>query len=288
MKVDLESRYGPMMFLENDPYIGRSLDFYHEANFHEVEFLRKLLEPDDVVIDVGANFGTITIPLAQHVKDGYVVAVEAQPFLFNCLCGNVALNHLINVQPMNRAAADVSGRPFFMPTLTYHEDDFNFGGFGLTAKLGEEKNGRVYSKPVSSITIDDMRLSRVKLIKIDVEGMETEVLRGAQDTIKRCKPYLYVELSNYCERILAFLHETGYEAMMHNPPLFNEGNKAGKSENILVNEHGALESGNVFCFPGEDWPSLREAKAVLSDSWFVSFEQCEERVRQAREDIYGE
>jgi FkbM family methyltransferase len=277
-----------MMFLENDPYIGRSLDVYQEANFFEVEFLKKLLAPDDVVIDVGANFGTITVPLAQTVPEGYVVAVEAQPFLFNCLCGNVALNHLTNVQPMNRAAASVSGKPFFMPTLTYKEEGFNYGGFGLTEQLGEEKNGRVYSKPVSSITIDDMRLSRVKLIKIDVEGMESEVLVGAQSTIERCKPYLYVELAYHCEHILDLINQAGYEAMMHVPPLFNPDNKAGKDENILVNDHGPMVSGNIFCFRKEDWPTLREAKAVISDSCFVSFEQCDEKIKQAREEIYGE
>jgi len=200
-----------------------------------------------VVVDAGANIGAITVPLAKAVPEGYVVAVEAQSFLYNCLCGNLALNYLTNVQPMNRAAAATSGRWFFMPTLAYQEKGLNFGGFGAKPELGED-NGLVYNNSVSSICIDDMRLEKVKLIKIDVEGMEAEVLEGAKDTIRRCKPYVYLEMFDYCEHIVNFFREIGYNGIQHSPPLFNGENRAGKTENVFVNEHGPLTSVNVLFY----------------------------------------
>ena len=91
MKVN-KTRNGEMMFMENDLQIGQSLTKYGEANYFKTEFLKKLVSEKDVVVDVGANIGSVTIPLAQAVPEGYVLALEPHTFSYFMLCGNIALN----------------------------------------------------------------------------------------------------------------------------------------------------------------------------------------------------
>jgi hypothetical protein len=66
-------RHGVMAYLPNDLYIGRSLDLYGEFSEHELNLLKRIVKKGDVVVDVGANIGALTIPLAQIVApDGKV------------------------------------------------------------------------------------------------------------------------------------------------------------------------------------------------------------------------
>ena len=91
-------RYGPMLYLANDLYVGRSLDRYGEWSEAEMELLRQVVRPGNVVLDIGANVGTHTIFLAQTVgPEGAVLAFEPQRMVFQILCANVALNGLPNV-----------------------------------------------------------------------------------------------------------------------------------------------------------------------------------------------
>jgi hypothetical protein len=90
-------RHGTMMYLRNDVYIGRSLNDYGEYSEAEVDLFRQFLTPGDVALDVGANIGAHTIPMAQIVgPSGSVYAFEPQRIVFQILCGNVALNELGN------------------------------------------------------------------------------------------------------------------------------------------------------------------------------------------------
>lgn len=240
-----DCRYGPMMYLLNDRFIGRSLHAYGEAHYHEVEFLKKLVVAGDVVVDAGANIGVVTCPLAQSLgSEGYVVAVEAQPFIYNMLCGNLALNSLHNVQPLNRALAHTSNLQAYMPGIDYTAED-NFGGVSLSPTRIDSRG-----KSVPTLAIDDLRLFKPKLLKIDVEGMEVQVLRGAVDTIRRAKPYLYVEFLGDEEGILEFLKEIDYDWKVHQPFMYNEDNFLHNPVDMFMNEHGVhLASLDLICWP---------------------------------------
>jgi FkbM family methyltransferase len=273
-----ECRYGRMMYLDNDTYIGRSLDEYGESHFHEVQLLKQVVSKGDTVIDVGANMGVVTVPLAQAVgPKGYVVSIEAQPFLFNVLCGNLALNELHQVQPSNRIASHNSGSVAYMPEVDY-KTDLSFGSlFASPQATGQ-------CRPISTVSIDDMGLTP-RLIKIDVEGMEYPVLYGAKKTIERCKPILFVELLDDYERIIEFIKSVGYDFKLHEPPLFNENNFAHNDKNVFINDRGdPIVSIDIICWH-KDTP-LNVGGPFLYDLANSPFER-HDPLKGLKEKFYG-
>lgn len=118
MKVK-DCRYGPMIYLENDVFIGGAIEAYGEHHVTELELLLEVVEEGDIVIDVGTNIGTIAIPLAQKIGEkGYLFGYEAQDMLYYAFCGNIALNGLENVKPMNRAVGSEPGVAY-VPHVSY-------------------------------------------------------------------------------------------------------------------------------------------------------------------------
>lgn len=242
-----DCRYGKMIYNTLDAWVGRSFDLYGEFSEHEIGFLLSQIKPGDVVIDVGANIGAMTIPFAQKLdKTGYVVAFEPQEFVFQTLCGNVAINNLHNVKLFQRAVNDLPNSILHVPNINY-EKEGNFGGVEMSEQCGPSMAA---SYPVSTMTIDQLKLSKVSLIKIDVEGMELAVLKGAQTTIDKHKPLLYLE----CDReentiaILQYLESLGYDYKLHSPPLFNQNNITGNLTDVLLVEGKRVISLNLFCF----------------------------------------
>jgi hypothetical protein len=103
-----QCRHGFFLFNSNDSFIGRSLDLYGE--WCEAEGLLPLLGPGQVVVDVGANIGTHTIPFANKVtKTGLVVAFEPQRQVFNYLVSNLTLKNLLHVATFQSALGEASG-----------------------------------------------------------------------------------------------------------------------------------------------------------------------------------
>jgi FkbM family methyltransferase len=133
---------------------------------------------------------------------GTVHSFEPQRVVFQTLCANVALNSLTNVHCHQAAVADAPGE-IIVPILDYTSEN-NFGGLGL--------GGYERGECVPVVTLDALHLDDCRLIKIDVEGMELQVLRGAQATIARCRPLLYVENDRpeHSHALIAHLLEQDY------------------------------------------------------------------------------
>ena len=179
-----DCRYGKMVFPINDFYIGRGFDLYGEFSEGEVALFRRLVRPGDVVVEVGANIGAHTVPLAQLAgPKGAVFAFEPQRLIFQLLCANIAINSLANVWAMQSALGIGEGTarvPDLDPTCLQ-----SFGSLSLPQQAeGEE---------MPLVAIDEFPIPRCRLLKIDVEGMELDVIRGAQQLIARARPLLYVE-----------------------------------------------------------------------------------------------
>src|SRR5262249_11882753 len=159
------------IFYANDSYIGRSLDMYGEFSEGEIEVFEQIVRPGMTVIDVGANIGTHTIYFSNAVGvDGRVLAFEPQRTLYQMLCSNIALNLNRNVVAVNAGLAAKAGT-VIVPRIDYSRGG-NFGGLAL----GQWEKG----DEVPLHTLDSYSLKSCHLIKIDVEGMEREVLEGAR------------------------------------------------------------------------------------------------------------
>jgi FkbM family methyltransferase len=146
----------------------------------EYEAFRAAVEPGTVALDVGANVGAYAMLLGRWVGGGgRVFAFEPAPGPFNGLARHIALNHLdAVVQPIQAAVGSSSTTAMFLPAST--------AGEGRLATEVENGPGAI---AVPVLTIDAFCLERritPRFIKIDVEGAELAVLKGARDTIRRC------------------------------------------------------------------------------------------------------
>lgn len=239
-----DCRHGRFMYLQNDAYIGRSLDVYGEYCEGEVEMFRQLLRPSDVALDVGANIGALTVAMAHQVQTtGAVVAFEPQRAIYDILCNNLRLNGLTNVRALRQAAGSEPGT-LRVPPLDYAGAN-NFGGVSLGGAEGED---------VPVVTIDSLNLPRLRLLKIDVEGMEVEALSGARATIALLQPALYLEndRADKSPRLISTVFELGYRLWWHITPLFNPKNFRGNSQNVF----GDTLSFNVIGFPAANPPAI--------------------------------
>ncbi len=240
-----QCRHGHMLYNVNDAYVGRSFDLYGEYSEGEIDLFRTFVQPEQVVVEVGANIGAITVFLAKHVGPrGLVVAVEPQRLVYQTLCANLALNSIVNALCYQQASGAHAGS-IRVPSL----DPYVQNNFGALA-LGQHQQGEV----VPLVPVDAFRLQHCHFIKVDVEGMEEEVLRGAANTIARCRPLLYVENDRIekSDSLVRYIASLGYRMVWHRPPLFNPHNFSGNAENVFAN----VVSFNMLCLPRDSHPQI--------------------------------
>lgn len=231
-----DTPHGQMLYNRNDTYIGRSIELYGEWSGGECRVFDAIVKPGMTVIEVGSNIGAHTVPLARSAgPQGVVYAFEPQRITFQTLCANLALNHLTNVVPYHAAAGDKPGS-LLVPELKQDATN-NFGGLGL----GDHQAG--FKVPV--MTIDSLNPAACHFIKADVEGMEESALRGAEQTIRKFLPVVYVENDRpeKSESLVKYLVSLGYRLFIHNPQLFDPNNYKGNKENVFPN----IASKNLLC-----------------------------------------
>lgn len=232
-------KYGHAVYNRNDFYIGRALEKYGEYSEDEVELFRQICRPGDVVVEVGANIGAHTVALARLVgPGGHVYAFEPQRIIYYNLCANVSINSLENVHCFQQAAGASEGF-VVMPEQRYDQPG-NYGGVSASKSgMGEQ---------VRRVRLDNcIDVPQLRLLKIDVEGMESDVIRGAKKLITRHGPLIYVENDRRekSKELIELIRSLDYRLYWHLPPLFNPRNFAGDGENIYPN----IVSVNMFCIP---------------------------------------
>jgi len=222
----------------NDQYVGRSLHKYGEFSELEIELFDQLVKPGAVVMDVGANLGAHTVRFSQLAgESGRVIAFEPQRIVYQTLCANVALNSLLNVDCYQTGVGE---REESMKVVDVDPRvSNNFGGLSLNLPGPGEM--------VPVLRLDGFStLPRLDLIKIDVEGMESAVLRGAEKIVEKFKPVLYVENDrpDNSEELMRLIDSMGYRMYWHAPFLYREDNAFGDPENVFE----GIASFNLLCF----------------------------------------
>ena len=115
------------------------------------------------------------------------------------------------------------------------------------------------------MTIDSLALPRLRLLKVDVEGMEHGVITGARATIERLRPAVYVEndRAEHSRALISLLFGIGYRLWWHITPLFNPKNFFANPQDIF----GEVVSFNMLGFPRMDAPSLAFPEILSPDDF---------------------
>lgn len=175
----------------------------------QTEAIAASLAPGDVFFDVGANVGYYTLLASARVgARGRVVAFEPLVRNLSFLHRHLALNGATNVTVLPFACSAEAGYGTFQEGADVATGHLDAGGGGGAGGAGA---------PVHLVTLDGaVKLLGVAptVIKIDVEGAEHDVLRGAAETLRTARPRLFLSIHSDAlrERCLALLREWGYEA----------------------------------------------------------------------------
>jgi FkbM family methyltransferase len=222
-------RYGYVLYNKNDTVVGRLMETYGEYFESEVAMFRQMCGLGDIVVDAGANIGVHTLALAQIVgTQGKVFAFEAQRLVHQMLCANAALNALNQAICVHAALGAADG----MLELADLDEDtpINFGGVAVDAisHPGELKTPQFALDSFLSVP-------RLRFMKLDVEGMELDVLRGAEKLLAKFAPVLYVENDRPAKSaaLIQFLLAHEYRAYWHLAVDFNPQNFFKNPERIF-------------------------------------------------------
>ncbi len=208
-----------LMWLDlGDHYVSRGclVDDYEPAETH---FVKAVLRPGDVFVDVGANIGWFTLVASVAVGDtGRIHAFEPRRA--------ETVVHLVDTVTLNGLDDRVATHPYGLSDseargiLIWTSDTDNPGSAALS--FGDIP-ANMEQQAVALRPLDALRLERVAALKMDVEGAELRVLRGARATLERCRPYILSELSPEMlwrvsdapvEAYFALLDELGYRAFI--------------------------------------------------------------------------
>jgi FkbM family methyltransferase len=181
--------------------------------------LTGLVRPGDTVLDVGANIGAHTLPLARAAgAAGRVIAYEPTSFAYRKLLANIALNPGLASRIVPVQAMLIGGGSEPVPPAVYSSWPLEAAG-----DLHAEHRGRAMATDgARAITLDehlrDLEVERIHLVKIDVDGFECSVLRGAKEVLRRWRPVLVMEWAPYIhkasghrlEECLSVVRDLGY------------------------------------------------------------------------------
>lgn len=225
-----DCKYGTLSFYDDDQWIGRSLALYGEYSDYEVAVFKKVLKPGMVALELGANIGSLTVPLAQCVgPTGKVIAFEPGLDTLRLLRRNVEQNDLSDIVEIMPLAA--SNKRETLP-IVYNPNP-NYPKVALDDN--PHTRGNDADDYIEAITVDSLNLQRLDFAKIDVDGCEQQALEGMAETIKRCRPIIFIEneLPDRAEKLTATIIEHGYRGYWYRPPLYTFTNHAGQLHNIF-------------------------------------------------------
>ncbi|MBO9200158.1 MULTISPECIES: FkbM family methyltransferase [Niastella] len=192
----MEGKFGCRYILPNLKE-NLALDIFFDGIYEPGtnEFLVKTIPQNATVLDIGANIGSICIPLAKRRSDLRFVCVEASPFVFKYLQQNVNLNGLeTRVTCINKALSNVDDK-----LLPFYSDPGNFGKGSLSPVFTNDP------VMVQTITIDklikDQKIDSIDFIKADIEGYEYFAFEGGKQLLQKADaPPVFFEFVDWAEK----------------------------------------------------------------------------------------
>ena len=244
-QVVLKTRFGFKIKL--DPSFDKNIEnVIYERGVYEqgtTEYIRQTLKTGDCFVDVGANIGYLALVAAAKTgKSGKVFAFEPVKSTFDILHQNKVLNEFEQLETFQFALGNKTEK------LIIYPEKENRGGASIVNQRSEK------GEEIEVKRLDDMQLdTKVNMLKIDVEGFEWEVLKGAERTIKKDRPILILEYSQERENLgsntemLNWLRQTigGYHIYR-----FSKGKERKSKLMLCISKTvGFPQHDNIICVP---------------------------------------
>lgn len=194
-------RYGIKMRLDISEFLQAHLYLFGSYELPTVRFIRSIMRSGDVAIDVGAQIGYLTLAMATS-SNGNVRVISFEPEATNIqrLKTNLSLNPGLDVAIVEKAASNVNG---MLRLFLSHDHN---SGTHSTIPNGVNVSSDFVEIP--SVTLDTYvaqnGISSIRLIKIDVEGGELEVIQGAAGLLQKHRPILVMEMSDALQAARGF------------------------------------------------------------------------------------
>ena len=196
-------------------YVARGVMYSGTWEPEETTLLRSVTPSGGTFIDVGANIGYFSLLASRWVgPNGLVFALEPVTSTYSRLRRNIALNHAANVQALQLGA---SSRESTSAAIALESDAGHSHLVRDGAAVGRHET---ISLTTIDALVERLGIARVDVLKIDVEGADFEVVRGAATTLSRFKPHVLMEVA-LIERfgttlldVQHFFDEIGYESVI--------------------------------------------------------------------------
>ena len=179
------------------------------------------------MLDIGANYGTHSLYIANKIKNlnkgGKVYTFEIQPKMLDLLKENIDLNNLNTYININHFGLGNNDGEMDLIIPNDYDLNENPGGISLYNNNLNEQNHKI---KVSIKKLDELSLSNISVIKIDVEGFELEVFEGGKETIINNKPVIIIEIwENNKDKYFDWIN--------NNFPFYNIENIAGSDYRLI-------------------------------------------------------
>jgi FkbM family methyltransferase len=228
------------------------LESKKEVTTSNVGFYKKLVRSGATIIDIGAHTGDTTVPMALACgKEGLVIALEPNPYVFKILEANAKLNQeLTNIDALCFAATETEG------DFVFHYSDASFCNGGFLTQLKNQQHNHSYTLTVKGKNLQDYlynhyqeRLPRVELLKVDAEGYDKEILKGMSQFITKYKPVIMAECYKKLtpserEELFDVISNNGYDLFYLEA--FEENARKEKIERSNMNDRRHFE---ILAFP---------------------------------------
>lgn len=184
-----------------------------------ISFFRKFIPEGSLAIDIGANIGDTTVPMAIAAgRDGLTLAFDPNPYVFEILKVNSTLNkEKTNIIPNNFAITKEDGEFF------YNSSEASFANGGISETANNFHGKYTLQKKIQGINLEKFLnknykewLQKISLIKVDVEGYDLEVLRSIENLIDQFTPVIIAECfikatKQYKMDMFEFFSAKGYD-----------------------------------------------------------------------------
>lgn len=184
---------------------------FNSRNFYELttlEFLKNKYQTFGTVLEIGANIGNHMLYYCSHMEAKAVHCFEPNQFNYNILQKNVELNNLSNrVYLYKKAAGETYGKGI--------EKNFSQANTGMNRVERIPDESKSGDDVIEIVSIDSFQFSQVDFIKIDVEGFEMDVLKGARQTLQSSNAVLLIEVfKNNKAGVDEFMQSVGYTELI--------------------------------------------------------------------------